>query len=110
MTLIPHSYIEDTTPVKRRFSAQTIAVLKCVLSLEVVHGYGIVKHTGLKNGTVYAILQRLSEREILVSNWDMLNKPPRQVFQISEKCCLEELEKEIESAQIELAIMNEVKL
>jgi DNA-binding PadR family transcriptional regulator len=47
------------------------------------HGYEIAKQTGLKSGTLYPLLMRLSEQGLLQSRWtesDQAGKPPRHLY------------------------------
>ena len=50
------------------------------------YGYEIMKATGLKSGTLYPILMRLTERGLLSSHWDsplVPGKPPRQIYELT---------------------------
>lgn len=50
------------------------------------HGYELCKHTGLKSGTLYPILMRLSDQDYLKSEWreaDKPGKPPRHVYKLT---------------------------
>jgi len=50
------------------------------------YGYEIMKATGLKSGTLYPILMRLTERGLLSSHWDTPlapGKPPRQIYELT---------------------------
>lgn len=50
------------------------------------HGYPISKSTGIKSGSLYPILIRLSERGYLESRWEPsehLNKPARHAYRIT---------------------------
>jgi len=50
------------------------------------YGYEIMKQTGLKSGTLYPILMRLTERSLLSSKWDAPispGKPPRQIYTLT---------------------------
>ena len=47
------------------------------------HGYELAKETGLKSGTLYPLLMRLSEQGLLQSRWtesDQAGKPPRHLY------------------------------
>ncbi|MEA3141183.1 MAG: PadR family transcriptional regulator, regulatory protein PadR [Gammaproteobacteria bacterium] len=47
------------------------------------HGYELAKETGLKSGTLYPLLMRLSEQGLLQSRWtqsDQPGKPPRHLY------------------------------
>lgn len=50
------------------------------------HGYGLSRQTGLKSGTLYPLLIRLSEQGFLVSRWEtpeQPGRPPRHVYQLT---------------------------
>ena len=50
------------------------------------HGYEISKETGLKSGTLYPILIRLSDRGMLDSKWQPApqpNLPPRHMYRLT---------------------------
>jgi DNA-binding PadR family transcriptional regulator len=47
------------------------------------HGYELAKQTGLKSGTLYPLLMRLSEQGLLTARWsesDLPGKPPRHLY------------------------------
>ena len=47
------------------------------------HGYELAKETGLKSGTLYPLLMRLSDQGLLDSRWqepDQPGKPPRHMY------------------------------
>ncbi len=47
------------------------------------HGYELAKQTGLKSGTLYPLLARLSEQGLLAARWaesDQPGKPPRHLY------------------------------
>ena len=54
------------------YSAQTLSVLAalCARAPAWRHGYDIAKETGLKSGTLYPILIRLADREVIESCWE----------------------------------------
>lgn len=73
---------------QRSPSKQTKRVLKTLYDAPNVwwHGYELCKQTGLKSGTVYPILMRLSDQGYLNSEWrmeDAAGKPPRHVYRLS---------------------------
>jgi DNA-binding PadR family transcriptional regulator len=47
------------------------------------HGYELAKETGLKSGTLYPLLIRLSDQGLLQSRWtesEQAGKPPRHLY------------------------------
>src|SRR6201987_1163781 len=54
------------------FSAQTLAVLAALAAEPSAwrHGYDLARETGLKSGTLYPILVRLADREIVQARWE----------------------------------------
>jgi len=59
-------------PRRATFSAQTLAIL-AVLATEASvwrHGYDLASETGLKSGTLYPILVRLADRNIVEACWE----------------------------------------
>jgi DNA-binding PadR family transcriptional regulator len=72
----------------RRPSSQTLALLAALVErpLEWQYGYELSKGTGLKSGTLYPILMRLSDQGLLHSRWkdaDRPGRPPRHVYRLS---------------------------
>ncbi len=50
------------------------------------YGYELMKATGLKSGTLYPILMRLTDRGFLTATWEQsesLGRPPRQIYQLT---------------------------
>src|SRR6266576_419788 len=50
------------------------------------HGYDLSKETGLKSGTLYPLLMRLSEQGLLESRWQETERPglpPRHVCRLT---------------------------
>jgi DNA-binding PadR family transcriptional regulator len=50
------------------------------------HGYDLSQSTGLKSGTLYPILMRLGERELLESKWEEAPeewRPPRHLYRLT---------------------------
>jgi PadR family transcriptional regulator, regulatory protein PadR len=73
----------------RALSAQTIAVLEALLAepAEWQHGYDLAKRTGLKSGTLYPILVRLADRELVTARWEdepPAGRPRRHLYQITD--------------------------
>jgi PadR family transcriptional regulator, regulatory protein PadR len=51
------------------------------------HGYELMKATGIKSGTLYPVLMRLSERGFLESKWnppEVEGKPPRHAYRLTD--------------------------
>lgn len=72
----------------RKCSAQTLAVLAALMEQPRAwqHGYELSKATGLKSGTLYPILLRLSDQGLLHSRWkdaDRPGRPPRHVYRLT---------------------------
>lgn len=72
----------------RALSHQTLAVLDAVATSaqEWIYGLEISKTTGLKSGSLYPILMRLDEREMLESCWlepEKQGRPPRHGYRIT---------------------------
>ena len=72
----------------RRPSPQTVAVL-AVLAADPArwrYGYELGQQVGLKAGSLYPILMRLSERGLLESSWESdppLGLPPRHLYRLT---------------------------
>jgi DNA-binding PadR family transcriptional regulator len=50
------------------------------------HGYELAKETGLKSGTLYPLLMRLSDQGMLDARWqdsDLAGKPPRHMYRLT---------------------------
>lgn len=72
----------------RRLSPQTLAVLAALYEAKADWRYGleISAVTGLKSGSLYPILIRLSERGLLESRWlepDRPGRPARHAYRIT---------------------------
>jgi DNA-binding PadR family transcriptional regulator len=73
---------------KIRKSPQTALVLREFLgeALEWRYGYDLSRGTGLKSGTLYPILMRLSERGWLETQWEdapEAGRPPRHLYRLT---------------------------
>jgi PadR family transcriptional regulator, regulatory protein PadR len=73
----------------RRPSAQTIAVLAAFAGqpTEWRYGYELGLEVGLKAGSLYPILIRLSERGLLTAEWETdppEGRPPRHLYRLTE--------------------------
>src|SRR5258707_891940 len=69
-------------------SRQTRALLAAFLERSHLwrHGYDLSKETGLKSGTLYPVLMRLSEQGLLESRWEEAERPglpPRHVYRLT---------------------------
>jgi DNA-binding PadR family transcriptional regulator len=72
----------------RKCSPQTLAVLAALMEQPRTwrHGYELSKATGLKSGTLYPILIRLSYQGFLHSRWkdaERPGRPPRHVYRLT---------------------------
>jgi DNA-binding PadR family transcriptional regulator len=50
------------------------------------HGYDLSKETGLRSGTLYPLLMRLSEQGLLEQRWQEAERPglpPRHVYRLT---------------------------
>ena len=50
------------------------------------HGYDLAQRTGLKAGTLYPILIRLAERDVLETRWEDApprGRPPRHLYRLA---------------------------
>jgi PadR family transcriptional regulator, regulatory protein PadR len=75
-------------PRKPNNSSQTRALLAAFLDHAQTwrHGYDLAKETGLKSGTLYPLLMRLSEQGLLESCWQEAARPglpPRHVYRLT---------------------------
>lgn len=72
---------------KRRPSAATLKILKCLTdSPNGLHGYALLKTSGLASGTLYPILARLADRGWLEKAWDLggaTSGQPRRIYWIT---------------------------
>lgn len=72
----------------RRLSPQTLSVLTALANRpgDWLYGLELSKLTGLKSGSLYPILIRLSDRGLLESRWLQpaeQGRPPRHAYRIS---------------------------
>jgi len=52
------------------------------------YGYELSKQTGLKSGTLYPVVMRLSEQGMLEADWrepEREGRPPRHVYRLTSK-------------------------
>ena len=70
-----------------RFSSQLLSVLAVLLEepAEWRYGYNLSRETGLKSGTLYPLLIRLSERQWVESRWQHAeeNGKPRHMYRLT---------------------------
>lgn len=72
----------------RKASPQTLALIAALLEQprQWRHGYDLAQATGLKSGTLYPILMRLSDRGLLESEWQESaerGRPPRHIYRLT---------------------------
>jgi len=72
----------------RRPSSQTVRVLSALAASpsEWRYGYELGLEVGLQSGSLYPILVRLSDRELLESCWDtnvVSGRPPRHLYRLT---------------------------
>jgi PadR family transcriptional regulator, regulatory protein PadR len=75
-------------PRKPNTSRQTRALLAVLLDRPQTwrHGYDLSKETGLRSGTLYPLLMRLSVQGLLESRWQEAERPglpPRHVYRLT---------------------------
>jgi len=72
----------------RKCSSQTRMLLAALLDEPRAwrHGYELTSVTGLKSGTLYPILMRLSDRGLLDAKWqvaEVAGRPPRHLYRLT---------------------------
>jgi len=72
----------------RRPSPQTVAVLRALAAQPAAwrHGYELGQEVGLKAGSLYPILIRLSDRGLLEASWEderPAGRPPRHLYRLT---------------------------
>jgi PadR family transcriptional regulator PadR len=72
----------------RKPSNQTLQLLSALSAQprQWTHGYDLSIATGLKSGTLYPILMRLSDRELLEHKWQDSpdpGRPPRHMYRLT---------------------------
>lgn|SRR5689334_14541184 len=72
----------------RKCSSQTLALLAALIEQPRTwrHGYDLSSKTGLKSGTLYPLLMRLSDRSLLDSKWqpaEHTGRPPRHLYRLN---------------------------
>lgn len=73
---------------RRNISTQTKALIAALLEAPTAwrHGYELSKLTGLKSGTLYPLLMRLSDQGLLEARWEppaQAGRPPRHVYRLT---------------------------
>ena len=73
---------------ERKASGQTQALLAALLQQPKMwrHGYELSEATGLKSGTLYPVLVRLSDRGLLDSKWsppEVPGRPARHLYRLT---------------------------
>jgi PadR family transcriptional regulator len=73
---------------RRKSSGQTLTLLAVLLDRPRTwrHGYDLSRETGLQSGTLYPILMRLCDRDLLESKWgpaDEAGRPPRHLYRLT---------------------------
>jgi PadR family transcriptional regulator, regulatory protein PadR len=71
-----------------KLSAQTLAVLQALVAEPSSwrHGYDLARETGLKSGSLYPILVRLADRELLEARWEEeqpAGRPRRHLYRLT---------------------------
>jgi len=73
--------------MKLRLSPQTLLVLDAFLEQveDWKYGYDLSRITGLKSGTLYPILMRMAERNLLETQWETgePGKPARHMYRFT---------------------------
>lgn len=74
----------------RALSPQARAVLEALLAQPQAwrYGYDLTKETGLKSGTLYPLLMRLSDQGLLEAEWRapvQEGRPPRHAYRLTAK-------------------------
>jgi PadR family transcriptional regulator, regulatory protein PadR len=73
---------------QRVFSPEGKRVLEALVADATVwrYGYDLMKELGLTSGTLYPLLVRLKDRDILDAKWDeppFNGRPPRQLYRLT---------------------------
>ena len=71
----------------RKPSSSTLKILDCLTrSPDGLHGYALMKASGLASGTLYPILARLADRGWLTKQWETgedISGPPRRIYSLT---------------------------
>ena len=71
-----------------RAPSKSTCLILSELGSQPQYGYALMKATGLKSGTLYPILMRLTDRGLLIASWERpqnSGRPPRQSYQLTPK-------------------------
>jgi PadR family transcriptional regulator PadR len=85
----PQRYMSRVMAVSgiRRHSEQAVRVLRALAAdpSRWRYGYDLTVEVGLKSGSLYPILMRLADRELLESKWEPgpPGKPPRHIYRLT---------------------------
>lgn len=66
--------------------ATKLALISLLDAPEGLHGYEIMQRVGIKPGTLYPMLARLEDQDILLSHWQetgIEGRPPRHIYSLS---------------------------
>jgi DNA-binding PadR family transcriptional regulator len=93
-------------PRKPNTSRQTRVLLAALLERRQTwrHGYDLSKETGLRSGTLYPLLMRLSEQGLLESCWQDAERPglpPRHAYRLTASGLALAREQELAAAEAE---------
>ncbi len=74
--------------IRRRSSPQARILFAALLEQPCAwrHGYELSKQTGVKAGTLYPLLMRLSDQGLLAAEWrepEHRGRPPRHVYRLT---------------------------
>ena len=75
-------------PQPVRLSTQTLTVLSALTAEPSTwrHGYDLARETGLKSGTLYPILVRLADRNLVEARWEdeqPVGRPRRHLYRLT---------------------------
>lgn len=89
-------------------SRQTRSVLAALLAQPQAwrYGYDLSKETGLKSGTLYPLLIRLSDQGLLEAEWRpplQLGRPPRHAYRLTDKGAALARERTLDAPTVALA-------
>lgn len=79
-------YICRIRSVRRTQSTNRVVATLAQNPAEWRHGYAIIKQTGVHSGTLYPILQRLVEHDLLESKWGeatAVGRPARHLYRLT---------------------------
>lgn len=67
--------------------ATRLALIALLNAAESLHGYEIMQLTGIRPGTLYPMLARLEDQNMLASQWQesgVEGRPPRHIYSLTE--------------------------